>query len=86
VLPERDLVRHRLELAQRAQGDADVQLVRELRADPARRLARRARRERVALEEDDVGDAEPPQVVRGGGAEGAATDDDDVCDGVTARR
>src|SRR5581483_2113539 len=78
VLAEGDLVGHRLELAQRPQGDADVQLVRELRADAARRLARRAGRKRVALEQDDVFDAEPAQVEGGGGAEGAATDDYDV--------
>jgi hypothetical protein len=78
VLPERDLVRDRLELRQRAERDADVQLVGELRADAACRLARRAGRERVALEEDDVVDAEAAEVEGGGGAQGAATDDDDV--------
>ena len=45
------------ELVDRAQRDADVQLVGELRADPAGGLARRAGRERLALEQDDVGDA-----------------------------
>jgi hypothetical protein len=78
VLPERDLVGDRLELGQRAERDPDVQLVRELCADTARRLARRAGCERVALEEDDVDDAEPAEMEGGGGAQGAATDDDDV--------
>jgi hypothetical protein len=74
---EPDLV-HGLELGERAQRDADVQLVRELRADAAGRLAGRPRGEGVALEQDDVLDSQPPQVESGGGAEGAATDDDDV--------
>ena len=78
MLAERDLVGEALELVERPQRDADVQLVRELRADAARRLARRAGRERVPLEQHDVGYAEPPQVEGGGGAEGAATDDDDI--------
>jgi hypothetical protein len=76
VLPERDLLGEALELVERAQRDADVQLVRELRADSPGGLARRARRERVSFEQDDVGDPKPPQVKGGGGAQGAATDDD----------
>jgi hypothetical protein len=76
VLAERDLLREALELVERAQRDADVQLVRELRADSPRGFARRAGRERVSLEQDDVGYAEPSQVKGGGGAQGAATDDD----------
>jgi hypothetical protein len=45
------------ELDEREQGDADVELVRELGPDPTRRLARRAAPERVLLAENDVGDA-----------------------------
>jgi hypothetical protein len=78
VLAERDLVAHRLERGERAERDPDVQLVCELRADPARGLARRPRRERVALEENDVRDAEPAEMKSGGGAEGAAADNDNV--------
>ena len=84
VATERDLVAHPLELGERAERDADVQLVRELGADAARRLARRPGGERVALDEDNLVDAEPPQMKGGGGAEGAATDDHDV--GREARR
>jgi hypothetical protein len=79
VLAERNLVAHRLELGERAKRDANVQLVRELRADPACGLARRARCERVALEKNDVRDAETAEMKRGGGADGAAADDNDVC-------
>ena len=57
VLAQFDPV-HPLELRQRAERDPDVQLVRELRADAACGAARRTGRERVALEQDDVGDAE----------------------------
>jgi hypothetical protein len=78
VLPERDLLSEALELVERAQRNADVQLVRELCADSARRFARRAGRERVPLEQYDVGDPEPSQVEGGGGAQGAATDYDDI--------
>jgi hypothetical protein len=85
VLAQRDLVGEALELVERAERDADVQLVGELRADAARRLARRARRQRVALQQDDVVDAEPAEMEGGGGAEGAATDYDDV-GRVTGRR
>ena len=42
----------------------DVRAVRELRAHPAQRLARRARRQLVALQQHDVGHAGPRQVVR----------------------
>jgi hypothetical protein len=68
VLAERDLVRHRLELGERAQRDADVQLIGELRADAAGGLARRAGGERVALEQYDLADAELAEVEGGGGA------------------
>ena len=78
VLTERDCITELFELAERAQRDADVELVRELGADPAGRLARRSRSERSSLEQDDVTNAEPAQVEGGGGAEGAATDYDNV--------
>ena len=67
-----------LELVERAERDADVELVRELGADAARRLARRAGREHVPLEQDDVAEAEPAQVERGARAHDAAADDDRV--------
>jgi hypothetical protein len=78
VLAERDRVAELFELAERAQRDPDVQLLRELRADAARGLPGRSRRESVAFEQYDVSCAEPPQVKGGGGAEGAATDYDNV--------
>ena len=53
VLVELDAV-HRLELVERAQRDADVQLVGELRPEAAGRLARRAGREHVPLDEHDA--------------------------------
>jgi hypothetical protein len=78
VLPERDLLGEALELVERAQRDADVQLVRELCADTTGRLARRAGAKRIPFEQYDVGDPEPSQVEGGGGAQGAATNDDYV--------
>ena len=63
---------------ERAQGDPDVQLVGELGADAAGRLARRSGAERVALDEHDVFDAVPAQVERRSGSERPAADDDDV--------
>jgi hypothetical protein len=78
VLPERDLLSEALELIERAQCNADVQLVRELRADTTGGFARRAGAECVPFEQYDVGDPEPSQVEGGGGAQGAATDNDYV--------
>src|SRR5207253_10040310 len=77
VAAEVDLV-HRLELGERAERDPDVQLVGELRPDPARRGARRPGRQRVALEHDDALDAEPAQVPRDAGAHRSAAHDDDL--------
>ncbi len=77
VLAEVDPV-HPFELVERAERDADVQLVRELRSEAARRLARRARGERVALEQDHAVDAELAQVPRDRGAHHAAADHDDL--------
>ena len=61
MLLELDAV-HPLELVERAQGDADVQLVGELRAEAAGRLARGAGREHVALEQHHVLDPELTKV------------------------
>ena len=83
MLTERDLragqLAEALELVQGAEGDPDVQLVRELGADPARRLAGRAGRERLPLEQDDVLHAQLAKVERGARSERAAPDDDHVC-------
>ena len=68
----------RLELGHGAERDLDVQLVRELGADAAGGLARRAARQRVLLEQDDVGDALLGEVVGGARAHGAAADDHDL--------
>ena len=57
VLAQLDPV-HPLELVERAERDPDVELIGELRADPAGRAARRAGGERVALEQNDVGNPE----------------------------
>ena len=69
----------RLELGHRAERHPDVELVRELCADAACGLARRAAPERLLLEQDDVGDALLGQVVRDARPHGAAADDHDVC-------
>ena len=55
-------------------GDLDVQLVGELGPHTSCRLARRAGAERVALEQDDIGDAELGQVPGRARAHGASTD------------
>jgi hypothetical protein len=82
ALPEADVdaeeLFEALELGDRAQGDADVQLVRELRAEAAGRLARRTGGELVALDEHDVRDPELREVVSRGRPDRAAADDDDV--------
>ena len=57
-----------------AKPDRDVQRIRELRPDSSRRAARRAGRERVALEEAHV-DPFLREVERDAGADGAASDD-----------
>ena len=74
VLAEVDPV-HPPELLQRAERDPDVQLVGELRPDPAGRPRGRPGRERVALEQHDVGDAELAQVPRDARSHRAAADD-----------
>ena len=58
--------------------DPDVQLVRELRADASGRLARRARPERLALEQDRVAAAGLGEVVEGARAHHSAADHDDL--------
>ncbi len=68
----------RLELGHRAQRDLHVELIRELRADAARRLARRAAGERLPLEQDDVLHPLLGQVVGDARAHGTATDDHDL--------
>ena len=55
---------HPLELGHRAESDPDVQLVGELRADPAGRTRGRTGRERVALEQHDVFHTQLAQVPR----------------------
>ena len=67
------------ELRQRPQRDPDVELVGELRSDAPCRLARRAAGERVALDEDDVGDPQLREVVRGARTHGATADDYHLC-------
>ena len=56
--------------------DPDVELVRELRSDAAGRLARRARPERLTLDEETVATTGPGQVVERARAHDPAADDD----------
>ena len=56
--------------------DPDVELVRELRSDAAGRLARRARPERLTLDEEAVATTGPGQVVERARAHDPAADDD----------
>jgi hypothetical protein len=76
------------ESLQAARAQLDVDLVGELRAHAARRLAGGAGSQLVAFEEHDVGDPRLGEVKGDAGADGAATDDDDLgaarqgsCDG-----
>ncbi len=89
VLMERDLGHERhvladqlvpaLELVEAAQREADVELVGELQPRAAGRARGGAARERLALEQHDVGDAARGEMERGAGTHGAAADHDDVC-------
>ena len=72
VLSELDAV-HPLELVERAERDADVQLVGELRPEAAGRLARGAGREHVSLDQHDVFDPELAEVPGDTRPHGAST-------------
>ncbi len=60
------------------EGDANVELVRELGADPAGRLARRAGRQSLAFDEHAIAAAGLRQVVESARAHDAAADDHDL--------
>ena len=68
-----------LELREGAKCDADVELVRELRAYACRPPARRAAPDGVALDENDVRHTDLGEMERGACAERTAADDDDLC-------
>ena len=71
-----DALLERCELGDRPERDPHVELVRELGANAAGRLARGARGERVSLEQDDVGDAELGEVPDRARPDGASADHD----------
>jgi hypothetical protein len=72
------LVAEPAERRQAARAELDVRAVRELRPHAAQRLARRAGRQVVALQQHDAGHPGPRQVVRRAGAHDPAAHDDDV--------
>src|SRR5262249_37266470 len=63
-----------LEHADRLEREANLGLGRELYADAAGGLARRPRADRLALDDDDVGEAAPGSIVGDAAAHHAATD------------
>src|SRR5581483_8930247 len=67
-----------LQPADRLEPDADVQLVREQRADAAGAVAGRAAGERLAFEEERPGAAELREVAERRGAHDASADHDHV--------
>src|SRR5205823_11739555 len=70
-----ELVLEALEDLDRLEREADLGLVRELHADPPRRLARRAAADALALEDDDVARAATRQVIGDRAADHTAADD-----------
>ena len=72
------LVLEALEEGDAAEGELDLHPRGELHADAARRLARRAGADRVALEHHHVPGAAPAELVGDAGADGAGPDDHDV--------
>ena len=74
-----ELLLEPLEDPDRLEGEADLGLRGELGANAARRLARGARADRVALEHEDVARAAPGQVIGDAASDHAAADDDHVC-------
>jgi hypothetical protein len=73
------LVLEALEEGHPAEGELDLHARRKLHANAARRLARGAGADGLALEHDHVARAAPREVIRDARADGAGTNDDDVC-------